>query len=280
MDTHAASLATTARGAVVAPLTFLTADSETPFFYVEAPPPGAQQSAGTRETRAVEILDARPLARRLSLDREGFVLRPHVTRVSDFYDDAEVRRVYYPEVEALLRAETGAAEILIFDHTVRNTDAARQHGRVVRGAGAHVHNDYTERSAPKRVRDLLPPAEAEARLARRFAEINVWRSIAGPVETWPLALCDAGSLDWRDLVTSERRYPDRVGETYVVRFNRDQRWFYFPRLRRDEALLLKCFDSATDGRARLAVHSAFEDPTTTGDAPPRESIEVRAFAFF
>jgi hypothetical protein len=130
------------------------------------------------------------------------------------------------------------------------------------------------------VRDLLPPAEAEARLARRFAEINVWRSIGPAIETWPLALCDAASLDWRDLVTSERRYPDRVGETYVVRFNTDQRWFYFPRLRRDEALLLKCFDSATDGRARLAVHSAFEDPTTGVDAPPRESIEVRAFAFY
>lgn len=265
---------------VEASLSFLTPGSEAPYIYVEAPPPGVPARAGEREARTVRIHDARPLARRLSLDQQGFALRRHDTRVVDFYDDAEVRRVYYPEVEALLRAETGAAEILIFDHTVRNTDVARQRGRDIREPGAQVHNDYTEASAPKRVRDLLAPAAAEARLARRFAEINVWRSIAGPVQAWPLALCDAGSLDWQDLVVAERRYPDRIGETYAVRFNPGQRWFYFPLLRRDEALLLKCFDSETDGRARLAVHSAFDDPTTPPGAPPRESIEVRAFAFF
>jgi hypothetical protein len=280
MDTHVAAFPATTAGAVEAALSFLTADSELPYVYVEAPPPGVPARAGTRETRIVPIVDARPRVGSLSLDRHGFVLRPHATQVVDFYDDAEVRRVYYPEVEKLLRAETGASQIVIFDHTVRNTDPARQQGRTVREAGAQVHNDYTEHSAPKRVRDLLPRAEAEAKLARRYAEINVWRSIAGPVEAWPLALCEAGSLDWRDLVRSERRYADRIGETYVVRFNPEQRWFYFPRLRRDEALLLKCFDSTTDGRARLAVHSAFEDPTTRPDAPPRESIEVRAFAFF
>lgn len=276
MDGNEGLTATT----VEASLSFLAPGSETPYVYVEAPPPGVPARAGDRETRAVTIHDARPLARRLSLDQQGFALRRHDTRVVDFYDDAEIRRVYYPEVEVLLRAETGAAEILIFDHTLRNTDVARQRGRDIREAGAQVHNDYTETSAPRRVRDLLGPAAAEARLARRFVEINVWRSIAGPVQAWPLALCDAGSLDWQDLVVAERRYPDRVGETYAVRFNPRQRWFYFPRLRRDEALLLKCFDSATDGRARLSVHSAFDDPTTPPGAPPRESIEVRAFAFF
>jgi hypothetical protein len=130
------------------------------------------------------------------------------------------------------------------------------------------------------VRDLLDPAEAEARLQRRYLEINVWRSIAGPVAAWPLAVADARSIGARDLVASERRYPDRVGEIYHVAYNPQHRWFYFPQMRRDEVLFIKCFDSAKDGRARLSVHTAFEDPTTPAGAPPRESIEVRTLAFF
>ncbi len=150
----------------------------------------------------------------------------------------------------------------------------------MREPASSVHNDYTEKSGPQLVRDLLPPDEAAARLKRRYVEINVWRPIAGPVKAWPLALCDAGSVDARDLIPSERRYPDRVGEIYHVRHNPRHRWFYFPEMERDEAILLKCWDSETDGRARLSVHTAFEDPRTPAGAPARESIEVRTFAFF
>ena len=114
----------------------------------------------------------------------------------------------------------------------------------------------------------------------RFAEFNVWRPLRGPVQAWPLALCDAQTVVPEDLVVSELRYPDRVGETYAVTYSPRHRWFYFPQMRADEVVLLKCFDSARDGRARLSVHTAFEDPATPAGAPPRESIEVRMFAFF
>jgi hypothetical protein len=272
-------LVTTKSNNIEASLNYLAPGTAAPFVYAYEPPPGLPARSGHNEPHRVTVQDGRKLAPRLSLDAEGFELHPHPTRVTDFHDEAAVTRVYYPEVDALLRAATGAAKIVIFDHTLRNTAAGRS-GQRIREAGAHVHNDYTEASAVKRVRDLLPPDEAEARLQRRFVEINVWRPIAAPVEAWPLALCDAASLDWQDLVVAERRYPDRVGETYAVHFNPRHRWFYFPLMRRDEALLIKCFDSATDGRARLSVHTAFEDPTTRPDAPPRESIEIRAFAFF
>jgi hypothetical protein len=264
---------------IEAELTYLAAGSATPFAYAYAPPPGMPQRQGRYEARRVAIGDARALPAP-SLDREGFALRRRPSAVRDFYDDAEVVAVYYPEVEALIRAATGADRVVIFDHTRRNTAPEQQSPGRAKEAADIVHNDYTDRSAPKRVRELLPPAEAEARLARRYLEINVWRPISGPVEAWPLALCDAQSLDRRDLVPAERRYPDRVGETYVVTYSPRHRWLFFPRMVRDEALLIKCFDSATDGRARLAVHTAFADPTTPAAAPPRESIEVRAFAFF
>ena len=263
---------------VEAPLNYLAADSEKPFVYTAAPPPGMPQRSGRFEPKVVTIRDGRPL--RLSLDKEGFALARVPTAVGDFYDAGEVQRVYYPEVERYVRELLSAEKVVIFDHTLRNTAPEQQAARRVREPAASVHNDYTDKSGPQRVRDLLDPQEAEARLQRRYVELNVWRPIAGPVEAWPLALCDAASLDRRDLVASERRYPDRVGEIYAVIYNPRHRWFYFPRMERDEVLLIKCFDSATDGRARLAVHTAFEDPTTPADAPPRESIEMRMFAFF
>ena len=266
---------------VEAPLNYLAADSEKPVVYAYSPPPpGEPQRRGKREQRVVAIHDGRPLSRQLSIDKQGFELHRHVSKVVDFYDEAEVTRVYYPEIEEFVREITGAAKVVIFDHTVRNTAAEAQSAGRAREPADTVHNDYTDKSGPQRVRDLLDPAEAEARLKRRFVEINVWRSIAGPVEAWPLAVCDAESVAREDLVPSERRYRDRVGEIYAVKYNPRHRWYYFPGQRRDEALVIKCFDSATDGRARLAVHTAFEDPTSPANAPPRESIEVRMLAFF
>lgn len=273
MESHAEVI-----DAIRAPLNYLVPGDETPFTYTYGPPPGMPARSGELDPRIVSIANGRGLAPQL--DREGFELRRVATEVADFYDAEAVKRVYYPEIERLLKAATGAAEILIFDHTVRNTSSEQQSGRKVRGPAARVHNDYTEASAPQRVRDLLPAEVAEARLGRRFAEINVWRPIKGPVKSTPLALCDARSLDAADLVRTELRYPDRTGEIYTARFNPRHRWLYFPEMRADEVLLIKCFDSARDGRARLSVHTAFDDPATAPDAPARESIEVRAFAFF
>jgi len=264
---------------IEAPLTYLVPTGEPLFAYQYGPPPGMPLRSGRYEPQRVTVRNGRAIGD-LSLDREGFLLRRAGTAVGNFYDPAEVERVYYPEVARLLKEATGAEKVVIFDHTVRNTAPDKQKGHEVRAAAARVHNDYTEKSAPQRVRDLLPPAEAEARLQRRYAEINLWRPIRGPVKSNPLALCDARSLDPADLVPSELRYPDRTGETYAVTYSPRHRWFYFPEMRADEVLFIKCFDSARDGRARISVHTAFEDPTTPADAPPRESIEVRAFLFF
>jgi hypothetical protein len=142
-----------------------------------------------------------------------------------------------------------------------------------------VHNDYTEWSGPQRVREILPD-EADRLLAGRFAIIQVWRAINQPIRSNPLAIADARSVGFGDLLAAERRYPHRVGETYQVRYNPEHRWFYFPEMRRDEALVFKVYDSAKDGRARFTAHTSFVDPTTPPGAPPRQSIEARTFAFF
>ena len=122
--------------------------------------------------------------------------------------------------------------------------------------------------------------QAEALLARRFAIVQVWRPIASPLESNPLAMADAASVAPEDLLVAERRYPHRVGQTYRVKYSPRHRWYYFPRMRRDEAIVFKVFDSAKDGRARFTPHTSFDDPSTPAGAPPRQSIEARALAFF
>ena len=171
-----------------------------------------------------------------------------------------------------MQTELGAASVVVFDHTIRGPNAARD--PVLR-----VHNDYTVRSAAQRVRDLFPQ-DADRLLQHRFAIVNVWRPIGRPVAASPLAVCDAASFTDADLIPTDLVYSDRVGETASVQFNPSHRWVYFSGMRPDEVLLIKCHDSANDGRARLSFHSAFADPTTPTDAPPRESIELRTLVFF
>jgi len=110
--------------------------------------------------------------------------------------------------------------------------------------------------------------------------VNVWRPIRGPLRDAPLAVCDAQTVAPGDWVPQDLVYPDRTGEIFALTYNPAHRWFYAPAMRTDEVLLLKCFDSAKDGRARFMPHTAFEDPTTPPDVLPRESIELRALVFF
>jgi hypothetical protein len=243
--------------------------------------PGATdvRTGGTQDPRRVVIRNGRLAADRLALDRDGFRFVRHDTKVVDFFDEDDVRRVYYPEMEALVKAESGASRVVVFDHTLRTADDELREARKIREVVRRVHNDYTEWSDPQRVRDLLPQ-EADELLHRRFAIVQVWRPIRHPVETFPLGICDARSLSPEDLVISERRYPNRVGQTYAISYNPKHRWFWFPRMRRDEALVFKVYDSLKDGRARWTAHTAFDDPTSPPNARPRESIEIRTLAFF
>lgn len=259
-------------------LNYLVNTGIRPASYNYEPPPGVPQRTGVYADHRLPVVNARRLAERLSLDVQGFELRPHQTSVKDFYDPAEVERVYYPEVEALLKQATGAEKVVTFDHTLRIGPARHKKGQ--REPVRRVHNDYTVKSGPQRVRDLLPGAEAEERLKHRFAIINVWRPIRGPVEEAPLAVADARSIAPGDLIAADLLYPDRIGETYSVAHNPAHRWFYFPQMRREEVLFLKVYDSATDGRARFAAHTAFDDPTGPRLPAPRESIETRSLVFF
>jgi len=266
---------------VHAELNYLAPGAARPVNYAFQPPEGTPWSTAVVAPRRVAIHDGRALAAvgELSLDRSGFSHLSHRSALTDFSDDAAIRAVYYPEAIELLKATTGAEKVVVFDHTLRDSANGSRANSALREPSRRVHNDQTFVSGPRRVRDHLPAQEAAERLKHRFAIINLWRPLA-PVERLPLALCDARSISPRDLVTTDLVYRDKVGETYSFLYNPAHRWYWFPRLRADEALLLKIYDSRDDGTARLTAHTAFEQPDTSPDAPPRRSIELRALVFW
>jgi len=238
-----------------------------------------RRRTGAHESQSVAVRNGRSLTDHLSLDEQGFVFVEHKTKVADFFDPSQLDSVYYPEVEQLIKKTSGASRVVIFDHTLRSGDETEREAKLIREPVLSAHNDYTEWSGPNRVREALPD-EAESLLARRFAIIQVWRAINQPIQSNPLAVADAKSVAMEDLLVAERRYPHRVGQTYRLKYNPKHRWFYFPEMRRDEALVFKVYDSEKDGRARFTPHTSFVDPASPPNAPPRQSIEVRAFAFF
>jgi hypothetical protein len=261
-------------------LNFLKPMAVRPVSWQIEPPPGVPKRSGEYVPRPVAIRDARPLAAWLSLDVEGFALLQAPTAFASFDDAAAIRAAYLPEVERLIAGATGATRVIAFDHNVRNAARAGSGEPGIRGPVQSTHNDFTARSGRDRaLRELEARGLDPALLDGRFAIVNLWRPIGRPVEKWPLALCDAQTIADGDLIVADLVYRDRVGETYALQFNPAQLWYHFPRLGPDEAILIKGYDSAEDV-ARFTAHSAFEDPETRPDAPERESIEVRALAFY
>ena len=193
---------------LVATLDYFVDTKALPVTLVGAPGDSDRRTGGgSGEQHRVALRNGRLEIDEFALEKNGFRFVGHPTRVADFYDEDEIRRVYYPEMEQLVMAESGARRVVVFDHTLRTADDALRVAAKIRDPVRRVHNDYTEWSARQRVRDLMGE-EAETLLDRRFAIVQVWRPIRHPVESWPLAIADARSLKPDDMVVTERRYPD------------------------------------------------------------------------
>ncbi len=253
-------------------------------------PPGSR--IATERPAAVQhvvtIRDARSAAQHLRLDRHGFEFHRSPSAFGEFYDEAAVRERYYPEVEVAMRALTSALAVIVFDHNVRSAVRAARGDPGVRVPVDQIHNDYTEESGPKRKREILDAAGRTDLTGRHVAFVNLWRPIIGPVQDNALALCEAHSVSPQDLVTTDIQHfgednlaqPRHRGQIYSVRHNPSHRWFYVSNMRTDEMLLLKCYDSRTDGRARFLPHTGFQHPNCPTNFVPRESIEARTLVIF
>ncbi|MCE2462232.1 MAG: methyltransferase [Pseudomonadales bacterium] len=268
-----------AQNPIRASLAYATGDGDK-YYYETAAPEAEGRNVGSGTAKHdVAIHDAREWPERLTLDVHGFELMSGPLPLIDFLDDACVKRLYYPAMEKLAKQCTGAKRIHIFDHTVRHGNPDVREAIGVKPPARGVHNDYTHWSARKRVRDLLPD-EVDDLLGRRFAIVQAWRPIGHRIESDPITIADARTVDESDFVPVPRNAPGRIGETWRALYNPEHRFFYFPYLRPDEAIFFKVYDSATDGRARYTLHTAFELPDPDPHAAPRHSVEMRLFAFY
>jgi hypothetical protein len=265
---------------VQAPLNYIVDTGVPPVRYIDWPEMEHAEVPPQYRQQEMTIRNGRPLREIFKLDTHGFVFTDHATAVADFTDEGERKRVYNREVEELIKRHSGASEVLVFDHTIRIGDEQAQKAIGARPPVKGVHNDYTENSAPRRLRDIVGDAEAERRVQKRWAIIQVWRPIRGTVMIDPLGICDGRTIPQRGFILLQRRYRDRTAEVYHIAHNPEHVWFYFPQMERDEALVFKVFDTDASLPTRFTAHTAFDDPNTAADAPPRESIETRTFAFW
>ena len=236
------------------------------------------------------------------MDKLGVSLAHLESKCSNFYDSAEVERVFYPEIEQLLlEFFPDATDALVYNHDVFDKDyqGDRTEDQDARNPGVNaryanlVHNDLNDNSGRVRCRELLTKnlrnfgreqhyteAEAEAKMSRRFMSIN----LAKPMETvgqFPFVLCAWPSFADQPYITNYRVYDDRVGETTRFTYRPDHEWYWFPRQTPTEVSMLKCYDSVTDGSvSRWSFHTACIDPTAPPDAPCRKNVVVRSYVFF
>jgi hypothetical protein len=297
-------------------LSFVTVDTASPF--TRRTPDGKDTPfEGIKWDEAeVEIHNGR--LHHLLFDKNGFQLvQNSIPENLDFFDLSDIVNNYYPICRDLLANHLGnGVKVYPFDHNVRSNvikcAASTKYEQTVLEPIRIVHADYTAVSAPKRLEQLaqapkindihsrflkehetlLDPQLVQQILLgkRRFVFANVWRSIdkQAPVQQHPLACMDAQSLENDQLRTFSIYYEDRVGQNYFLTNHSQQRWFYFPLMTHDEAILLKQWDSSGDfaltkGSKHLSTfsaHSAFIDPNSPQDAPPRESIEVRCVVIY
>src|SRR4051794_19234956 len=189
------------------------------------------------EQREMVVRNGRPLRETFDLDTHGFVFVDHVTQMKDFTDESERKRVYEAEIQALICKRLGSSEVVVFDHTIRITDEGSHRVEGARPTVKGVHNDYTERSAPVRLREIVGAEEAERRMKKRWAIVQVWRPIRGAVLVDPLGICDGRSIPQQGFIRVERRYKYRTGEVYHIAYNPQHEWFWFPQMTRNEALI-------------------------------------------
>lgn len=270
---------------LTAAVQYIVDAEQRPIYYASSPGRLASSTLNRDlATHDVEIHDARDVgtdfgAEEMGLSEIGFKLIKHRSAVSNFLDGDEIGGTYEDEVEVILKSLTGASRVHIFDHTVRASDSEIREQKQVREPAALVHNDYTPKSGYACLDENLGD-DAKHLAQGRFQIINLWRPLVDPVQNFPLVLCDARTVGMADVVATERRSPTHTGEILLATFNPRHRWYYYSNMASDEILVFKTFDSADAGRKPGSIHTSIDIADTPPDAPPRESIETRAFVFY
>lgn len=273
---------------ITAPIAYLAEDEQSPEIRVYPPSSGKPSASPVNIHRNMKIEDIRTWADMPALDIQGFELHNHTTACSDFYNDAPVKQIYYPESAAAVQTFTGALAVFVFDHNVRSALRAERGEAGIRLPVDAAHVDYTAATGPQRTREILERFDRMDLVANRAALINLWRPINGPVHDTPLAVCDVRTVKPDDLIdTAILHYvedsmdrPGHTGRIYSLRHSPAHRWAYVSAMQNDEVLLLKCYDSRDGGNGGFMPHTGFTNPVCPPSFSPRESIEVRTLAIY
>ena len=240
------------------------------------------QHVGEFENRMVEVQNARELTNAPSLEKDGFCMMPHQSSVENFYDDNQITKIHYPELEELLIELCDCKTVDFINMTRRSSAQDLQAKNTSREPASVVHNDYSEQGGPIRFQQHISESDRSSDLLKNdFAIIHFWCPISSePVKRDPLAICAAGSAVEADFHAAERRAENRSGELYFATYNKNHQWFYFPNLTKEEPLIFKTFNSRLDGRAHFCLHTAFSEGDMNEHLPPRESMEIRCLVTF
>ncbi|KAK0649216.1 hypothetical protein B0T16DRAFT_349843 [Cercophora newfieldiana] len=239
-----------------------------------------EMEKGPEET----ITDIRSTVDSYHLDEHGFAFFPmNAERLPawKFSNPRFVNEQYLPQCVSLIKkALPGADRVHFFGWRLRSSDplssGSNINGRTVKPAPV-PHVDQT----PGAVHDLVAerfPHEAEELFRGRVRTVIIWRPISGPVEDWPLAVTEASSVLPSSLVEVSRIRPGYCGDVLYMLPQEGVKWHYLSKQRSDEALVMKIFDTR-EGVAGYCAHASFKLKNATVNAPPRESIEVRAMVF-
>lgn len=253
----------------------------TDLFYYTTPVPGKERSNNVSEDHEVDIIDIRLNKEDYSLDKTGFQVfddSKNDPSYELFNDEELIKSEYYKQVEENIKEQTGATRIFIFDHTIRRKNEKSLDTVDDRQPVYSAHVDQSNKAAVARVHKHLGD-EAEELLKGRVQLINVWRPLFDGITDIPLAFADYRSISEDDLIVSKLIYPDYVGETLRVKHNPNHRWHYYSHQKKNDILLIKCYDSYKEV-AQLTPHTAFINPNADPSDRPRESIEVRALVFY
>ncbi|NNL84918.1 MAG: hypothetical protein HKP27_04655 [Myxococcales bacterium] len=256
-----------------------------------------RRADGYSETHATPIYDARAALTAgadLGLETSGFQVFDAPTAVTDWFDTQQVMRIYHEECKALARSLLGATHTFTWDHLIREpekqtvcggTDGST-HTTGPRAGGGYigaVHMDYTTHSTWHEYLHLHGVEEPKG--ARRVVALNFWRPICDVVEDHPLAVCDARTVEREKLQevvvygygADNYSWHDIGISTYSVKASERQRWYYFPRMTRDEVLVIKSYDSQ-GVIGGTSPHASFEIPNAP-PAAPRRSVELRVLSY-
>ena len=266
---------------------------------------GVEVNTGTYGPFTVKVRDARPIKDHFTLDTHGFGLFDCPTAVGDFYDKAEVDRLYMDEVARHVAALTGASFVAPMGWMIRNSgdisryQAKRQEGEHythqggVQPPAGEAHIDTEPSRADRQARAMYARFRPDGPGYSRFIYGSFWRTFSPPPQDCPLALCDHRSVRDDEGVPNVLHIVDKIPEgdalfapmddesqpaAAIFYFNPAHRWWYFSNMGRDEAILIKFHDSDHDVAWRTP-HTAFWDPSFP-DRKVRESIECRIVAFF